>query len=57
VIDFLGRQYLEIVSRYLPLRENLIKFLKALRDWPRMMDLRAIKSSDFTAKVPVFNFF
>ena len=44
-------QYLEIIIRYLPLRENIIKFLKALREWPIQMDLRTMKSTDFLDKV------
>lgn len=44
-------QYLEIITRYLPLRESVLKFLHALREWPIRMDLRALKSSDFKAKV------
>ena len=44
-------QYLEIIIRYLPLRENIIKFLKALREWPIQMDLRTMKSTDFSDKV------
>ena len=44
-------QYLEVIIRYLPLRENIIKFLQALRDWPVQMNLRTIKSTDFSEKV------
>jgi len=44
-------QYLELIIRYLPLRENIINFLKALREWPIQMDLRTIKSTDFSHKV------
>lgn len=33
-------QYLEVITRYLPLRANIVLFLKALREWPVMMDIR-----------------
>ena len=44
-------QYLEVIVRYLPLRQKIVHFLKALRDWPNQMDLRVLKSADFVAKV------
>jgi hypothetical protein len=44
-------QYLEVIVRYLPLRQNLLYFLKALRDWPVQMDLKVLRSADFVAKV------
>ena len=34
-------QYLEVIVRYLPLRPKLLNFLKALREWPVMMDIRS----------------
>ena len=44
-------QYLEVIVRYLPLRQNILNFLKALRDWPNQMDLNVLRSADFVAKV------
>ena len=44
-------QYLEVIVRYLPLRQKILNFLKALRDWPNQMDLRVLRSTDFVAKV------
>ena len=44
-------QYLDVIIRFLPLRRNIVDFLKALREWPIQMDLRVLKSADFVAKV------
>ena len=40
-------QYLEIIVRYLPLRPKLLNFLRAVREWPVMMDIRFVDGSKF----------
>ena len=44
-------QLLENMVRYLPWRNPVRHFLIALRDWPILMELKAVRGQDYAQKV------